>query len=243
MRKAIDLTGQTFGKLTVVERTENDSSNRTQWLCQCECGNKKIIKSNNLRKGRTKSCGCLVKETATILAKSLNEKDLIGQQFGELTVIEESGNRANNGSKIYICQCSCGNQVNVRTDYLTNNTTISCGCKRVISKGESKIKEILINNNIPFETQKTFDDCKFKSDYPARFDFCINNKYCIEFDGIQHIQETGFSHDNLEERQEHDKIKNDYCKEHNIPLIRIPYTKYDTLCLEDLLLETSGFVI
>lgn len=45
------------------------------------------------------------------------------------------------------------------------------------------------------------------------------------------------------ERQEHDKLKNQWCKENNIPLIRIPYTRYNDLCIEDLLLETSNFII
>ena len=241
--KVIDLTGQKFGKLTVIERAENDSQSRTQWLCQCECGNKKIIKSSNLRRGFTKSCGCLAKETAAKLAEQLNKKNLIGQHFGKLLVLEELEERASNGSIIYKCQCECGNICEVRTDYLTCGVTTSCGCSKKISKGEEEITKILTENNIPFETQKTFDKCRFKSGFPARFDFYVDNKYLIEFDGIQHFFETKFSHDDFKIRQEHDKIKNEYCLNNNIPLIRIPYTKCDTLCLEDLLLDTTQFLI
>ena len=43
--------------------------------------------------------------------------------------------------------------------------------------------------------------------------------------------------------QQRDAFKNNWCKEHKIPLIRIPYTHYDNLCLEDLKLETSKFII
>ena len=58
MSKVIDLTGKTFGKLTVLSRAENDKYGKAQWLCQCQCGNQKIINGASLRKGLTQSCGC-----------------------------------------------------------------------------------------------------------------------------------------------------------------------------------------
>ena len=57
-----DLTGQTFGRLTVIERAENNKYNQARWKCSCECGNITIVQSANLIKGTTKSCGCLKKE-------------------------------------------------------------------------------------------------------------------------------------------------------------------------------------
>lgn len=65
MRKAHnfkDLTGQRFGRLTVVSRAENTQSGQTRWNCRCDCGNKKIIMGSSLRKGITTSCGCYRKE-------------------------------------------------------------------------------------------------------------------------------------------------------------------------------------
>ena len=59
MGKLKDLTGQRFGKLVVVERAENDSRGNVQWLCQCECGNKKVIRGYQLTNNKTKSCGCI----------------------------------------------------------------------------------------------------------------------------------------------------------------------------------------
>lgn len=53
-----DLTGQVFGKLTVIERAENDKWAAAQWLCECECGNKIVVKGGHLRSGGTKSCRC-----------------------------------------------------------------------------------------------------------------------------------------------------------------------------------------
>ncbi len=53
-----DLTGQTFGYLTVINRAENNKYNRAQWLCECDCGTRKIIDACSLKSGNTKSCGC-----------------------------------------------------------------------------------------------------------------------------------------------------------------------------------------
>lgn len=63
--KFIDLTGQKFGRLTVVEHvnSEQNTKNRSaKWLCLCECGNYKIVCSKSLKNGDTKSCGCYKKE-------------------------------------------------------------------------------------------------------------------------------------------------------------------------------------
>lgn len=66
----IDLTGERFGRLLVLERAEdyvpyNDHSQRkVQWLCRCDCGTECLVLSQNLRRGSTRSCGCLRRETA-----------------------------------------------------------------------------------------------------------------------------------------------------------------------------------
>ncbi len=59
MAQALDLVGRTFGRLTVVQRGENDRFGKTRWLCRCECGNEKVINSRTLMSGDTQSCGCL----------------------------------------------------------------------------------------------------------------------------------------------------------------------------------------
>ncbi|MHA2033291.1 MAG: hypothetical protein ACW99Q_28300, partial [Candidatus Kariarchaeaceae archaeon] len=58
-----DLTGQKFGRLTVVKRVlPNTTCGNSRWLCQCDCGNQKIICGASLRNNNTKSCGCLHRE-------------------------------------------------------------------------------------------------------------------------------------------------------------------------------------
>ena len=60
----VDLTGQTFGRLTVIRRQENTKAWKTRWECLCECGKTIIIQGGNLKNGHTQSCGCLRIEAA-----------------------------------------------------------------------------------------------------------------------------------------------------------------------------------
>lgn len=62
MGKLIDLTGQRFGRLTVIRRAPPEgyrTDTSALWVCRCDCGNEKIISGMMLRNGRTRSCGCL----------------------------------------------------------------------------------------------------------------------------------------------------------------------------------------
>lgn len=62
MKRMTDLTGKKFGRLTVLEyagRAERNSYQRPQWRCKCDCGEQVIVLGQNLREGKTKSCGCL----------------------------------------------------------------------------------------------------------------------------------------------------------------------------------------
>lgn len=69
MSKLINLIGQKFGKLTVVDRMEDyiypSGKTSTRWLCECDCGNEIVVIGQNLKKGLTKSCGCLQKRYNT----------------------------------------------------------------------------------------------------------------------------------------------------------------------------------
>jgi hypothetical protein len=60
--KLIDITGSVFGKLTVVCKAGNRKSGESKWMCVCECGGSTITTSSKLRKGHSKSCGCIVGE-------------------------------------------------------------------------------------------------------------------------------------------------------------------------------------
>ena len=51
-RKLEDLTGKVYGRLTVIERAENDKHGNTRWLCKCSCGNECIVQAGNLKSGQ-----------------------------------------------------------------------------------------------------------------------------------------------------------------------------------------------
>lgn len=113
------------------------------------------------------------------------------------------------------------------------------------SKGEKTIAMLLNEYNIPFKREKTFSDLIYPdTNRRPRFDFWVNDEYIIEFDGGQHYNQ-GFkelSGKTLEEQQQDDKFKNDYCFKHNIPIIRIPYWELNNLTIDDLKLETTSFL-
>lgn len=124
MAKALDLTGQRFGRLTVIERQANDKHGKTRWLCKCDCGNITIVDSHHLQSRNTKSCGCMKQE---YLHSHVNAPNLIGQRFGRLTVIERAENNKR-GNTMWLCRCDCGNNTIVIGSDLKNHTTQSCGC-------------------------------------------------------------------------------------------------------------------
>ena len=70
MAKAIDLTGQVFGRLTAIEPTEERRDGKIVWKCACSCGSFVFVISRNLQRGVTRSCGCLRRETTRIIGLS-----------------------------------------------------------------------------------------------------------------------------------------------------------------------------
>lgn len=152
MGKSIDLTGQRFGRLVVIEKTIKPlhvkSHQGQYWLCQCDCGNQHIATCQNLRIGNVKSCGC-IKEF----------HDLTGQQFDYLYVIRHLGKI--NGRHRYECKCRCGKTIISDT---TNIKTKSCGCKAIIEDRDqvsinaiySMYKSKAKNRNLDFKLTKEY---------------------------------------------------------------------------------------
>ena len=145
MGKAIDITGQRFGRLTALKPTKNrNSKGSIIWLCRCDCGTIKEICITDLRNKGTKSCGCLSREKASQRFKKMTKeersrnamKDITGQRFGKLVAIKPTDKRIGT-NVVWEMKCDCGNITYVHTGNLgeSQRKTKSCGClhKEVVS--------------------------------------------------------------------------------------------------------------
>ena len=234
--------GNVYGNLTVIKRAGTKDKCAT-WWCECSCGKIIEAKGVNLRRNGTRSCGCLQKQEVYNLNKN-KLIDLTGQRFGNLIVLKRGKNKKTQPT--WICQCDCGTITEVfGCNLRKNDHQVSCGC--INSKGECKIARILSENKLFFRKEFKFKDCCSHTGQRLRFDFCVfkNNKvkYLIEYQGEQHYKENSFmGHDDFQSRIVRDKIKREYCQNNNIPLIVIPYTHFDDINIDDLLLEKTNFL-
>ena len=139
MSKAIDITGQRFGRLTALKPTKNrNSKGSIMWLCECDCGTIKEICITDLRNKGTKSCGCLSREKASQRFKKMAKeersrnvmKDITGQRFGKLIAIKPTDKKIGTNI-VWEMKCDCGNTTYVSTKNLGDHprNTQSCGCK------------------------------------------------------------------------------------------------------------------
>lgn len=237
------MVGEKYGRLTVIrEKPISEYPNHkrccVQWYCNCDCGTKNVlVDGTQLRRGHVKSCGCYNREMST----KKNTIDISGNKYGKLTVLKQvpkPRNKSIRGSW-WLCNCECGNEVIVRGNALKTGNTVSCGCSN--SKGELLIRNILNDYNINFNTQHTFDDCRSEiTNWLLKFDFAVFNSenqlsFLIEYDGEQHYTGNRFS-PNKEVNKEkfirtqlYDIQKDEYCKTHDIDILRIPYWEYENI--------------
>ena len=237
----IDLTGKQYEYYTVIDRNEartKQNGKNVFWNCKCHCGNIFVATTTDINRQKTKSCGCM----AHILTGKAHLQDITGQTFGELYVIERDLDYPQKGKKprtYWKCKCSCGNIISVERTHLVDRGQQSCGCKKSI--GELNINKLLTKNNIKYLTQYTNKDLQTDKGGYLKYDFAIiddNNNVMrlIEFDGPQHKKDTyGHFFESYTAIHERDNLKNQYCIDHNIPLVRIPYNKRDSMTIEDLM--------
>lgn len=128
MRKnAINEIGQAYGSLEVLSASR-DKNGKLAWLCQCKCGNQKIVRGSDLRSGKITTCGIKgCPEKSKRSAMFLNE---IGNHYGRLTVLSKAAHTTSEGKIIWICECSCPQHtiVEVVASDLRSGKTQSCGC-------------------------------------------------------------------------------------------------------------------
>lgn len=132
MPAAKDLTGQRFGRLTVLgldpEPYRSPSGKPTRrWRCRCDCGREITVLQNALTgKTGTRSCGCARAEQTRAGAV-----DMTGQRFGRLTVVgpAELPKVQANGQRLgWRCRCDCGKEIVLSRKDLVSGKVLSCGC-------------------------------------------------------------------------------------------------------------------
>lgn len=121
--KSKDLTGQRFGHLTALEKTEERFCGYVVWRCQCDCGREILANTKYLQRGTVTDCGCIPKA----VSRGRNTvADLTGQRFGKLTV--QSRAKSSRGHAYWNCLCDCGNTKIVSSQSLKSGRALSCGC-------------------------------------------------------------------------------------------------------------------
>jgi hypothetical protein len=127
----IDLTGQKFGRLTVIGFSSKEEYTtesgykyyRYYWNCKCDCGSEIIALGPSLKNGHTKSCGCY----ATDLSK-IRTYNFEGTKIGKINI--ERFSHVCNGRSFWLGYCECGNGVILSSDHIINKSKRSCGCAK-----------------------------------------------------------------------------------------------------------------
>lgn len=138
MNRGINLVGNKYGMLTLLDRKREN--NRTFYYCKCDCGNKKWIRYDAIKKwinnnydssnAKNPSCGC----------NKGRIKNIKNKKFSMLTAIEVVRLSENNGA-IWKCKCDCGNLTEVSVSNLANGNIVSCGCYKS-KKAKKNIKKV-----------------------------------------------------------------------------------------------------
>lgn len=136
MPKLINLVDQRFNNLTVKEAVGKDKKGNRLWLCECICGNTVITTSYLLMSGRKKNCGCK------------HKLNLTDQRFGDL-VVKKSAGKDKHRNRLWLCECTCGNEVVTASYLLTSGQKTNCGCKSIR-------KQSLVNQKFGDLTVKKF---------------------------------------------------------------------------------------
>lgn len=117
--------GQKFNRFTVLPVKSKVIKYRRFHYCKCECGTEKWIDTQKLKLNKTKSCGCLRKETS----RQNQFINITGIRFGQLIAISYSHSNLQKQS-VWLCKCDCGNEVKINGHDLQTGNTKSCGCFR-----------------------------------------------------------------------------------------------------------------
>jgi hypothetical protein len=155
-----DKTGQIFGRLRVVEMLpERDANGRVVFVAECRCGVRKAIRTDNLVRGRTKSCGsCRYSRESP---RSKGYKDISGRKFGTLVAVRPE---FRSRYAYWTCVCECGRTTSVRSSHLIGGKIRSCSCLRQPDLTGRRFGNVLVMSRS--------DDVRYRSTPNARYWNC-----------------------------------------------------------------------
>lgn len=187
---------------------------KTKITVKCSCGNIHETTYDGVREGCSE---CRNKD----LRLTMEEAKNIASKYG-YTILEKEYTNLTTPMKMI---CPHGHECTIPL----KNFYDKKGCPKCRkSKGEKEIERYLKEHNIDFKDEHSFEKCRYKN--PLEFDFYIPSlNMCIEFDGEQHYEPRTFSGDKgkalikFEEDKKRDAIKNKFCEDNGIILVRIPY--------------------
>ena len=214
-----------------------ETTNKTDkgWNVRCCCLLCNTVKDDvniyNIISGRSKNCGCGRKETLANVRRKHTVETLKKEKFGRLKVVAEAG-RNKYGKIMYKCECDCGRTVTVLGNSLLMGTTRSCGCLRT-SWGE-RMRDIATELGYA-STMEKYYKCYYDGIKCFRFDLYIKElNLAIEYDGEGHYipidwggEGEVIARQKFKKALYRDMMKNKFCKENGIHLLRIPYTERD----------------
>lgn len=119
-----DITGEKFGKLTVVKPIGFYQNKSVKWECLCDCGGTYISNSYRLKNNTATHCGC----NSTKLKLQAGEKYEMLTVIRPLSLQEKKQKGYKNTGGFYLCKCDCGKDVIILASRLKNKRSKSCGC-------------------------------------------------------------------------------------------------------------------
>ena len=172
----MDIAGEKFGKLIVLEEYGRDKRGSILWKCKCSCGKLTTATTYNLRSGHKRSCGCL--------RTGVQPEDLSGHTFGRL-LVKEYKKTDKWRTTHWLCKCRCNNEVIISRSSLLNGLTKSCGCLNK-ENGINKLKEWRKTQKFLTKEEKVYNRylCRIRNRYgitKEEYEKMINdqNNVCV----------------------------------------------------------------